>query len=743
MKAINKPLDMHYLTIVDLIKARDHFHVHLINKENVIATALGKYRIRNTDIDKNQNYKPSYHKNKSERTLSNSKVLDISWPCILVFVEKWITDDKIRKIDDVTQIIPNQVYMPDGKIIPICVVSASKKLLTDTSVNTSGLIFPKNLIGGGFPLIVNVQGEERIASIGCLVSDGNKIYAVTNKHVCGEEGTVIYSKLKGRLMRIGISSKKQIGKIKFEETYCDWKCSNILINADIGLIEIDDINFWKTEVFGIGKIGEMVDINSSNISLDFIGKKVFAYGAVSKFVSGEIAALFYRYKTIAGTEYVSDFLIGPTDGNEMKLHHGDSGTLWLLDYEKIESINGDEKNLKKIKEKLPIAIHWGQHKLLDDSKKYSQDFGLATALSNVCKILDVDVIRDWNLDQDYTWGKTGHFKIAARSCELVSDDLLSELLMLNQKNIGYTDDDLSDPDMVVKARSGDFVPLADVADLVWRDKRPVDASNHFADMDERNDTILNGKNLLELCENENFIDVDKWNDYYEKFEAIDEKKDKNKRGALPFRVWHMYNEMVKFLKQGDIEKFICAGGTMSHYVGDASQPLHISYLHHGRPGYGEEKVHETYETKMVDKFMSELFEGVNANNSKVKKSDLISGGGKEAAKFIIKLMRDTHKILPPIDIINAFNSSRDSRIDYEQMWNILKDKTIENLANGSLKMAIIWQSAWVEGKGENIPKNKIVEVDKQVLMDLYNDYEFVKSFKLSDSRFKNVLNSNV
>jgi hypothetical protein len=39
--------------------------------------------------------------------------------------------------------------------------------------------------------------------------------------------------------------------------------------------------------------------------------------------------------------------------------------------------------------------------------------------------------------------------------------------------------------------------------------------------------------------------------------------------------------MIKHVKLGDIEKFVCAAGIISYYVGDASQPLHVSKYHYG------------------------------------------------------------------------------------------------------------------------------------------------------------------
>jgi hypothetical protein len=41
------------------------------------------------------------------------------------------------------------------------------------------LAFPSDLAGGGFPILTDEQGQERIGSIGCLVTDGSSVYALT------------------------------------------------------------------------------------------------------------------------------------------------------------------------------------------------------------------------------------------------------------------------------------------------------------------------------------------------------------------------------------------------------------------------------------------------------------------------------------------------------------------------------------------------------------------------------------
>src|SRR5664279_117802 len=112
-----------HLSLKDLIEAREMFHAHLINKKNVVATALGRYLIRLDDIDPNGKYvpnpdktdnngKPLPKKKKLPRTLDNSVVIDISWPCILAFVDQWEEKDKLIS-NESTDVIPSSVYMPD------------------------------------------------------------------------------------------------------------------------------------------------------------------------------------------------------------------------------------------------------------------------------------------------------------------------------------------------------------------------------------------------------------------------------------------------------------------------------------------------------------------------------------------------------------------------------------------------------------------------------------------------------
>jgi hypothetical protein len=101
--AFNSPVDLaqsparseyNALSISDLLDAREQYHVHLMRHPNVVATAIGYYRIRHGDTPPGV---ASVVKGTGPRTLTNSEVRYYSWPAILVFVEEWVSVKNSQK----------------------------------------------------------------------------------------------------------------------------------------------------------------------------------------------------------------------------------------------------------------------------------------------------------------------------------------------------------------------------------------------------------------------------------------------------------------------------------------------------------------------------------------------------------------------------------------------------------------------------------------------------------------------
>lgn len=711
------------LSLQDLLEARDLYHVHLLHKKNVVATALGRYLIRHGEPwpSKKKPKDGSVRRPKGKRTIGNSEVRPYSWPCVLVFVERWIEPDEFGNGEGQVgpeEMVPKAIYMPDGRVVPICVVEAPRDEYVPGSV--SNVIFPDNLMGGGFPVLAEVQGRERVASVGCLVTDGHTVYALTNRHVCGARGEPVYGVVGGQRTLIGRSSSKQLTRLPFEEVYAGWPGKNVYVNLDIGLIEVENLNCWTAQVYGIGLMGKMADLSINNISLKLIGCPVRAYGCASGQIRGAVQGLFYRYKSVGGFEYVADFLVGPRGNEPFTVNPGDSGTVLMLD----TGVEADGL--------MPISVLWGGHVFVDQTGRSRLPFALATCLSTVCNLLEVDVVRDWRVGQVDYWGEMGHYTVGAKSCTLMSEPGLKKLMEANLDRVGFDDDGLENPEKYqIHEANYKFVPLADVADNVWRNTRPADENNHFADMDKPGGPgPYQGKTLLQLSKTQKNVSIKVWSDYYK---SINEKRP----GALPFRVWQIYKAMVKSLKEPepDVVAFLCAAGCLAHYVGDACQPLHISQYHHGFPpikkGTWKFDVHSAYETWMLNDHALEIVKGLNARLKGVKVGATFQGGH-GAAMRVIKLMSWTVKNIPPADLVNTYNggTSRDDRLN--RLWNAYGEKTMDSLAEGCKCLGEIWESAWAEGGGPNISHAELGAIDPDLLADLYYDKNFIPSRALDD-----------
>src|SRR5262245_24222407 len=177
MSRFVRDVDYSSLSAPDLLQARDLYHVHLANLENVVATAIGRYRIRYTDPDYNSPYGAENYQDAAPRKLDNSGVRRWSWPCVMVFVSDWVSPQAISRKP--AQLIPPRLYHPDGRVVPTRVIYAPRQLEGSPPLQDLGK-YPA-LIGGGYPILTEDQGQQRVGSIGCLVSDGSYIYALTSR----------------------------------------------------------------------------------------------------------------------------------------------------------------------------------------------------------------------------------------------------------------------------------------------------------------------------------------------------------------------------------------------------------------------------------------------------------------------------------------------------------------------------------------------------------------------------------
>jgi hypothetical protein len=707
--------NFHSLGLRDLLDARDQFHLHLVHKKNVIATAIGLYLIRDDDPEA-QDHSLTAHSAKARgtlgvRTLENSSIRPWSWPCVLTFVSQW---QELRELQTHPEsVVPPFLYLEDGRIVPVCVVKANYSKLPARTVPSDKL--QAQCCEGGMPIFVEVQGQRRMGSVGCIVSNGTDYFALTNRHVAGVGGRQVKAIINGLSSVVGTTdSSLKLDEPEFTKVYAELAGRNTVVHLDAGLVNIADVSKWRATVGG-QMVGDMADFSAETASLDWIGSRVVAHGAASGQLQGEIRALFYRYKSVGGREYVSEFLIGSrtpksqagqsngSSNNGSKLSReplmtmpGDSGTLWCLD--------PDETPEHVLR---PVALEWGGQRLnANPSQKDYLQFCLASSVAVICRELGLDIISDFRQEHAEYWGAVGHFKIAQQACHQVQDENLRSFLVSNLNNISFSDDK-----QLLEAthlQAAHFVPLSDVADVVWKTNvnkvnravtRAQENWNHFADVDLPG---KNGKTLLDLfAASEDSIQWSTWHNFYQSAPKPSKQTGGAlAQGAIPFRVWQIFTQLQQFAAKKDALNFLCAAGIIAHYVGDGCQPLHSSQHADGLNG-SSTGVHSTYEDNMVERFADEISAGIDHIFETQPFTPAKINGGRDAAIAVMQLMQRCHKALPPETICNSYNKARPgthtsptkTEAVMQAMWDDCGEGTISCIADGVRTLASIWQSA--------------------------------------------------
>ena len=723
------------LSTRDLLDARDQYHWHLINKQNVIGTAVGLYRIRKADDWPSDRLSAAASRHSAEpkpvRTFENSEVRDYSWPCVLVLVDTWIEADRFgtgRSKLPPEEMVPRTLYLPDGRTVPVCVVQVDRTVPDQQLL--PNWVWPKTVVGGGFPLISSTQGQDNIASVGTLVTDGHTVFALTSRHVAGPAGHPVATILSGHQVEVGQSTDQQLTRLPFTEVYPDFPARRTFLTLDAALVEVNDLNQWTSQTYGLPPVGELADLNERNIGMRLINAEVVAYGAASGQLRGQIAALFYRHRSIGGFDDITDFLIAPLPG-QTQSQPGDSGTVWHL-------VPTDERQPLR-----PIAVQWGGQGFLAGAGTKTFNFALAASLTNVLRLLDVELVVDYNTGAQPFWGKTGHYSLATFACDQLAAPKLSTLMLANRDRISFAIAELSPAgiDQATKdaKKNGTFVPLADVPDVIWKNTAKVPGGRdtslgkgpehptHYADVDE---TRPDGKTLRELSLEDPAANVTIafWQAFYTGLGHTAPAD----RGLLPFRVWQFFDAMVDAVQRKDVTRYVCAAGLMAHYVGDACQPLHGSILADGFPDGRGKGVHSAYESSMIDHHATEIVAGLQAALPGTPRPAAVTTG-QQAAVAVVQLMDRAAKAVDPSALVNAYLTTPggSSTAVTAVLWEQFGDATIGILADGAVTLAMIWESAWIQGKGDTrIPAKSLAAVSEADLQTLYQDISFVPSLDL-------------
>src|SRR5262249_30324539 len=111
----------------------------------------------------------------------------------------------------------------------------------------------------------------------------------------------------------------------------------------------------------------------------------------------------------------------------------------------------------------PLAIEWGAQIFVESGERST--YSVATSLSNVCKMLDVELVVQGDDGVSGTWGAVGHYSIGSLAIELVKNQTLKSFLEANADLISLPLDKLTKEPKQKDLIASGFVALADVPDI--------------------------------------------------------------------------------------------------------------------------------------------------------------------------------------------------------------------------------------------------------------------------------------
>jgi hypothetical protein len=79
------------------------------------------------------------------------------------------------------------------------------------------------------------------------------------------------------------------------------------------MARVADVADWTARLADRRRMGPVINLSIDTLNLDLIGCPLKGYGAASGEMTGQVTALFYRYRSIGGSDYVADILIGPRE----------------------------------------------------------------------------------------------------------------------------------------------------------------------------------------------------------------------------------------------------------------------------------------------------------------------------------------------------------------------------------------------------------------------------------------------
>jgi hypothetical protein len=108
-------------------------------------------------------------------------------------------------------------------------------------------------------------------------------------------------------------------------------------------------------------------------------------------------------------------------------------------------------------------------------------------------------------------------------------------------------------------------------------------------------------------------------------------------------------------------------------------------------------------------------------------------GGRAAGYSVLELARRARGRIAPMTLVEAYaalvKAGKKSQAR-TALWTQFKEPTLDTLADGCRTLAMLWESAWLEGNGPTIAASLLVARSQTALRQIYEDPKFLPSCAL-------------
>lgn len=263
------------------------------------------------------------------------------------------------------------------------------------------------------------------------------------------------------------------------------------------------------------------------------------------------------------------------------------------------------------------------------------------------------------------WGVSGHHVVTFHATGLLPEELRGFFRANTESLLAFS----AEPDL-----------------LAERD--PTEGPNHYFDLDAFDKPPFDNIPTAEAA-------------FKKRFGA-----DAAGKGRLPWAIEDHYNSLVDAFRDKDLQAILKHAGFLSHYVADATMPLHATVNYKGQfsgnvifdvdrqsPASIHRHVHVRFEIGMID---------ANRSDIELKTAELLSNPRRvdDPAAAALELAKDSYAHIDTILIADRALLQPGARISdadpgyYEKLYAQTSDLAAARLAAAATAVASLWQSAW-------------------------------------------------